>query len=410
MTDSYGSAPHDHDLADHEHGDATGSHQEGWHGDHPPVDDFADHANDHTGEETASVSEETGLGEEVESEHTEAAGRSLPLLPIAAGIGLILLLGAGLYWQFGMSKSSNSVPIALNSSPVLPVGVALPPAQPVTPVQNSAGQTPAMLTLNTVPSSQTVVSPTPTSQPVDVMPTTSLPVAVAVPVTPPVPMAQVVPVVTPAPVSPTTNATPTASPAVEGRLNTLSNKVDDLQKSLDQATQKLTQVATLMSSQTSTQGANPALDERVTKIEQQLSQLDHKNRTTPSPTTKPAALASANDASLIDMSSTPKPIEPLARPLTHKPHHMATVAKPHKPVRSAKPASQTPVAQPVAAAHEPWMLRAATPNEAWVAKDVNTSELRHIQVGDTLPGIGQVKGIHQTGNGWTIEGSQGTIH
>ena len=43
--------------------------------------------------------------------------------------------------------------------------------------------------------------------------------------------------------------------------------------------------------------------------------------------------------------------------------------------------------------------------EAWVAKDSSTAELRHIQVGDELPGIGRVKSIQQVGDSWTVQGS-----
>ena len=57
-----------------------------------------------------------------------------------------------------------------------------------------------------------------------------------------------------------------------------------------------------------------------------------------------------------------------------------------------------------------WILRAATPDEAWVAKGSETRELRPVHIGDKLPGIGKVVAIRQTGDGWVLEGTSGSIH
>jgi len=102
-----------------------------------------------------------------------------------------------------------------------------------------------------------------------------------------------------------------------------------------------------------------------------------------------------------------------------KPTTVNKEAKLHKKVKTHKSAKASQKIQKVAKhstkskeASKPasWVLRAATPDEAWVAKDASTAELRHIQVGDELPGIGRVNAIHQAGDTWTVEGAQGTIH
>jgi len=71
------------------------------------------------------------------------------------------------------------------------------------------------------------------------------------------------------------------------------------------------------------------------------------------------------------------------------------------------PATDTP-AEPTKVATS-WVLRAATPGEAWVSGDATSADLRHVQVGDELPGIGKVKSITQSPNGWEIDGSEATI-
>lgn len=55
------------------------------------------------------------------------------------------------------------------------------------------------------------------------------------------------------------------------------------------------------------------------------------------------------------------------------------------------------------------VLRAATPEAAWVSKGSYSSALQQVQVGDTLPGIGKIKEIRQRGESWLIIGSFGVL-
>jgi len=57
----------------------------------------------------------------------------------------------------------------------------------------------------------------------------------------------------------------------------------------------------------------------------------------------------------------------------------------------------------------PWVLRAATPDAAWVSAGVGAQDLRRVAVGEELSGIGRVKEIRQNGEKWEVVGDKGTL-
>ncbi len=392
MTDNYGSGPHDHEVgADHEQ-DMT-SETEAWQGDQPPVDDFADHAP----EETATVSEETEvMGEDSDTQESTPKKASL-ILPIVAGVGGLLFLGALLYWQFGGPKPPVS------------------PFAPLPPLSTAALETAAPKPTAAPDNGNTDVG-NPKPAPEDVAPTTALaPVTDAAPVPSPAPVPAAVPVAAMPPANPasvpTTSAPPLVTPAVpasvvpaavmppataasapaagnavETRLNALSAHVEDLQKSIAQATQQMNQVSNMIAANPS---PGPAFEDRLNKIEQQLAQAQHA-----APVATPDMSVEQPDQSVV--RSKPR----AAMKTKHKTVRHQSVRVVHKATHRAAPKKSS-------SAH--WVLRAATPDEAWVATDATSSELRHVQVGDTLTGLGRVLAIHQNGDNWVVEGSQGTV-
>ncbi len=56
------------------------------------------------------------------------------------------------------------------------------------------------------------------------------------------------------------------------------------------------------------------------------------------------------------------------------------------------------------------MLRAATPEEAWIATSPSSTDLVSVRVGDNLPSLGRVQAIKQIGDRWVVEASQGSVH
>ncbi|MCC7305003.1 MAG: hypothetical protein IT558_01955 [Alphaproteobacteria bacterium] len=55
-----------------------------------------------------------------------------------------------------------------------------------------------------------------------------------------------------------------------------------------------------------------------------------------------------------------------------------------------------------------WQLRSAQPGKAVLAA-ADTGDLRSVEVGDTLPGLGRIKSIALEGGTWVIKGTQGQI-
>ncbi len=147
--------------------------------------------------------------------------------------------------------------------------------------------------------------------------------------------------------------------------------------------------------------ASPALEIRINYIEQSLMQIELKQAAAkPAPS---VTMPEESEAAVRSETVTAKPVSHKHTPAKHK----------HKISKAVKPSHHEMVMAPMPTlperASSAWVLRAATPTEAWIAADAHTAELRHVQVGDNVTGVGQIRAIHQTPSGWEIEGTGGTI-
>ncbi|MDD5586222.1 MAG: hypothetical protein PHY92_04605 [Alphaproteobacteria bacterium] len=183
---------------------------------------------------------------------------------------------------------------------------------------------------------------------------------------------------------------------VESQLNELAAQIDDIRKALQQTSQQTNQlVSRLESGQLSSSGANnEALNNRLDKIERQLSDLSRKKAAKTEESATLQKGGEAGDQTGISANSSvetpPKTVRKTTRPKAKK------AGSVHKSAETKQKGGT-------------WVLRAATPDSAWVSESAASTELRHVQVGDTLPGIGKVVAVRQTGDGWTVVGSKGTI-
>jgi len=381
----------------------TASANETWEGE-PPVDDF------HAGEDMATVSEETEMAEGDSTAEgapgKKVAGKKSMIVPIGAGVGGLLIAGAILYWQFGMTPVSAPIPVA-----------SIPPLSTEAPAAtNPAAATPAL---------SNDVAPTSALAPVADKPATTAPSPteiVALPPKPEMPMAApslspaaaasqepssaAVPPATPiAMVPPPIPATtPSLSPGsakdvnADARLAALTMHVEELQKNLSQTSAQLTQVTAMLSDKNAATSPNgTAMDERLNKIEQKLEHMAGRapRRATPA----------ASDETVV-ISAPRKAHKAMTR--THK--KTATKITSRGKKSPSKMVMLDDVAKEMGlTAGSNWVLRAATPNEAWVSTDSTSKDLRHVQIGDELSGIGTIKAIHQNGDSWVVEGSEGTI-
>jgi uncharacterized coiled-coil protein SlyX len=383
MTDQYtpGSEA-DPQTTETEQNPAEGKTADTWSDDQPPVDDFADP--EQTAEGEATISHE---GEEVATDTTpvvENNPRKSMFLPVAAGIGGLIFLGAVAWWQFGRS------PPATQPSPMVATLKATPPTTstasvtPPSPATSSVDMNAIYASTHQAPPAPASVEPTSPSSPspviLDTAPTTALTLPGAAPASAP---SAAPPVVKPLPLpTPMTAVISTAPPApsatsesTDARLAALTSRLDELEKSLDHVNGQLTQLNTVAAS-------NPILEDRLGRIEQQFLQMKHNQESAPSTEEMPA----------------------VKKPVVHKTSsHKIMSSTSHKtPTHTTKTTSSSS-----AVTH--WVLRAATPGEAWVSENATSPELRHVEVGETLSGIGRISAIRQVGDSWVIEGSSGSV-
>ena len=170
-------------------------------------------------------------------------------------------------------------------------------------------------------------------------------------------------------------AAPTTNAAMEGRINQLETQLLTLQQSMDRTAQELFQVSAKLSTMPMlAQSANPDLEQKLNQLQQQVENMAARQQAAPKAVYTPKA---------------EKPSE--RRPVRE--------ASNRNPNRSA-PAPKT---------SKKWVLRAATPDSAWVSAGANAPDLKRVAVGDSLPGIGKVKEIRQSRGQWQVIGTAGTV-
>jgi hypothetical protein len=157
---------------------------------------------------------------------------------------------------------------------------------------------------------------------------------------------------------------------------------------------------------TSSPSSSSDIDSRLSRIENTLEKLSGEKSTPSSSST--TAMAEIDTPKY--GSSTSSHAKSHKRTTTSS-HHHTYKKKTQVAHRSASRPSAFIHSEPQAlqASTSQWVLRAATPKEAWVSGDATSAELRHVQVGDDLPGVGIVRSIHQSPSGWEIEGTGGMV-
>jgi len=318
MTDTFGSEPQDHDVGATQDGDAV--------------------------HELPSEEEFT-----VEDQKSPASGKAhrSPVLPIAAAVGGVFLLGAVAWWQFsgnstsvqGFSADSFSIPPA----PVAELPITPPPVQaeaqpaPKTSLVEAPKESEILAPPPVAPETVTAAPPAPVVASVPMgAPGASPPAGTSVPV--PVASAEAVP----APLTP------------EQRIEALTSRIDALQKTVDSLT------GGEASGETAALPSYKALSEKIEKLEQKLSTADRSGHST----------RAVSD-----------------------------------PKRSSKPKAERTSQKKSSGL----VLRAASNGQAWVSNSVNSTDLKEVQVGDSLPGIGRVTDIKMQGDKWVIQGTKGTL-
>lgn len=165
-------------------------------------------------------------------------------------------------------------------------------------------------------------------------------------------------------------------------------------------------------------GANGKIDElaaMLAKMEEKIAALENG----PGPVSA-AAPAASEPAPAVKAEPEPE-AEPEAAPVeTAAAENILVPAKPtqrpqtppaaKKPAAKAEPDSApAPKIAPSSPAETPrWVLRSAQSGRA-VVSDRSTGDLRSVQVGDTLRGVGTIQSISSVAGRWVVQGSQGQV-
>lgn len=434
---------------------------EAWHDELPPEDDF--HDTDEVQEQEDSDDDviEEAPGEPYEEEEvTGDKKRGKSVLLGVLGVGVLLVGGMG-YLQFGMSSDLKStlMPMAsvldmkglrdpAKAPATQPVATTPSTAEaPLTPktaeadisslyrtaqlqTQNngatalpgsnaskqegdksSLGTSTSIMTLGddepaTPPSAaKAVPAPVPTpvvAAKVEVVPVPVAPPAPAIVAVPPkaqVAKIETVPMPELQPQPAVSGVASSLASDMDSRVKMMGDQIKALQTSLDGA---LKQNDALMKKlDQMTQGGNSSLEDRLALLEKQVATGKTEATAKGRAVKDPAAIALQDDQSITEA---PKEIvkkeaeSAQVKPVVKK---TKTATKAKAKAKASSPATSTK--------GERWTLRAATPEAAWVSKGDYTAELRRVAVGETLPSIGKIKEIRQSGEAWEVVGSKGIL-
>jgi hypothetical protein len=199
----------------------------------------------------------------------------------------------------------------------------------------------------------------------------------------------------PAPPSP---ASAPATSTDEARLRDLTAQIADLRKMIAQTAQQATQLASRLDQQPNASGpSSTAMDDRLARLEERLNALAAA-KTTSAKAARPAPPSSMPVDAGVAVTAA-EPSEPVVAEPVKKTTHSKRVKK--AKTKAIKPTKK--------AAKGRWVLRAATPDAAWVSSSETAEELRPVHVGETLPGVGRVKAIKQSGDNWVVVGTKGVV-
>jgi len=376
--------------------ETEGSMDEGhagtWQEEAPPEDDFHDQD-----QVTQTSSEEEGAEEPVydTGEGAEEKKKKSPL--VVLGVLAVLLAGLGglIYTQLGSGD-----PLSEFEAMPAPAQVVAQPKPPISETPATPKTAEADLAALSEASRQAAANQG-VAQPVPPAPAPSVVPAAPSPVPAPLGAPSAAPVATATPVVPTPVVPPAASvvpaPAaqvampsivepgkdIEKRLNAMESKMNDLQKSLENIGIQTAELASLF-------------DKNKAALETKRA----SKKTSPAPVVQPA------------------PVEPQEAMTEEKPVASNGVAEEEaaKPKATVKKKAVSPKKAKAAKAEKAsnssakWVLRAATPEGAWLSQGANAAELRKVEVGETVPGLGKIKAIREKNGVWEVVGTKGSSH
>ena len=286
-------------------------------------------------------------------------------------------------------SQSTDILTSSSESPVAPAPIAPPPAPPVQ-------QTAAKATMPAMSDEMEKIAKEVASMSVSHVNADALkpvPVALGTPVQS---SAAPAPVAAPAPMP----AAPAAASNADARLKEMEAQIESLKKSLDNATaQNTTLLARIETMQ----------QQQKKKAEKQQEQLDAIQPVVIDKKSEPVKEVKKETSSQ-DLNTLLDPTMVEASQPAPKAKAEVKAATPRKAKVASKPATaKKSKAASSADQGAQWVLRAATPDAAWVSISRDSMELRRVAIGEALPGLGKVKEIRQSGQTWEVVGETGVL-
>ena len=407
---------------------------ESWQDELPPDDDF------HDQEEPLEDSADEPVGEEVQDDGREKAKRGTAILLGAMAVGAVFIGGLA-YLQFSSGDETGGGPIPVaqvmdvnalrkkDGTVQQPVAAQQPSSvvQGTTDIANlyQTDQQPASKTALPTGDSPEIGAEKPIQGMTTEILSTSAETAAtnaAATVAPsldkkqapqvakietiPVPQDSVESMMAPPPLPVSLGTAPSQASAAataeaEARIKTLTEQIDTLQKAMDQATQKNTELLAqieIMQKTVPSPSSDALLQEKVNQLEAKLAAREEEIKKS-----KQADLVPAS----INLGPAVTDVVPVETAKTKEVSDAPKKASVKKTVKK-KAAVRTQTAAS-SKASTGWVLRAATPDAAWVSAGRDSQELRRVAVGEELPGIGMVKEIRQAGDQWELVGDKGSL-
>lgn len=166
-----------------------------------------------------------------------------------------------------------------------------------------------------------------------------------------------------------------------------------------------------------------ALDQRLDTLLQRMDQIKSelstvRNSAKPADTSGLEQTIETLKVEITELKNCPAPSVPAAKkpvPLEEPDEvdepaaEIAEAPKPAPVKKAAKPKAASKTAAPSSASPGRWELRAAQPGRAWVSK-AGERDMQSVEIGQSLPGIGRVTGIVYQNGRWTVQGTAGQLN
>ena len=113
-----------------------------------------------------------------------------------------------------------------------------------------------------------------------------------------------------------------------------------------------------------------------------------------------AQISTVQDGKESEISSLKAEIKTLSKAVTTQKSKPRAVSKPKTVKKKVMPKK--------VAAVKPWVLKAAQPGKAWIARQ-GAKDIKAVQAGDNVQGIGRVQSILFVSGRWIVQGTSGQI-